>query len=271
MLKDKTIMRKIFQWALAAALIICGASVFTACSSNDDNPDNTITGEVRLTQQYMVAVNTTGDTVLVTTEDFVWENDLLRSSHILMDFNGSTSEVVTNYIYDNDGNCIEEHEVSPYLNYVRYYTYEGGRMTRAVEVRGSDTTYRVTITGHTADGYIQTLTVESLTSGRVTDYQLTWQNGDMTGYTKHPVTPAGEDEAYVIEYDNYPNIRTGMPLAEAIFFPEAIASQASVHNWYVNNQEYTYGNGRLIKSTGATDELSSVTYYTYSDGTTGRE
>ena len=38
MLKDKTIMRKIFQWAMAAALIICGASVFTACSSNDDNP-----------------------------------------------------------------------------------------------------------------------------------------------------------------------------------------------------------------------------------------
>ena len=31
-------MKKIFQWAMAAALIICGASVFTACSSNDDNP-----------------------------------------------------------------------------------------------------------------------------------------------------------------------------------------------------------------------------------------
>ncbi len=30
-------MRKIFQWAMAAALI-CGASVFTACSGNDDNP-----------------------------------------------------------------------------------------------------------------------------------------------------------------------------------------------------------------------------------------
>ena len=30
-------MKKLFQWALAAALI-CGASVFTACSSNDDNP-----------------------------------------------------------------------------------------------------------------------------------------------------------------------------------------------------------------------------------------
>ena len=30
-------MKKLFQWAMAAALI-CGASVFTACSSNDDNP-----------------------------------------------------------------------------------------------------------------------------------------------------------------------------------------------------------------------------------------
>ena len=30
-------MKKIFQWAMAAALI-CGASVFTSCSDNDDNP-----------------------------------------------------------------------------------------------------------------------------------------------------------------------------------------------------------------------------------------
>jgi len=30
-------VKKIFQWALAAALI-CGASVFTSCSDNDDNP-----------------------------------------------------------------------------------------------------------------------------------------------------------------------------------------------------------------------------------------
>ena len=30
-------MRKIFQWVLAATFI-CGTSVFTACTSNDDNP-----------------------------------------------------------------------------------------------------------------------------------------------------------------------------------------------------------------------------------------
>ena len=254
-----------------AATVICGASLFTSCKKDEGKPDNPTPGEVRLTQQYMVAVLPTGDTLIIANEDFVWENGLLRSSHILMDFNGSTSEVVTNYIYDNDGNCIEEHEVSPYLNYVRYYTYEGGRMTSAVDVRGSDTIGRATITGYTADGHIQALTVESLASGRVTDYQLTWQNGDMTGYTKHPVTPAGEDESYTIEYDNYPNIRTGMPLAGSVFDPEMIASKASVHNWIVLNMEYTYGNGRLIRATSSTSALSSVTYYTYSDGTTGRE
>ena len=31
-------MKKVMNWMLAAILIICGASVFTACSSNDDNP-----------------------------------------------------------------------------------------------------------------------------------------------------------------------------------------------------------------------------------------
>ncbi len=30
-------IRKIMNWMLAA-ILICGASVFTSCSSNDDNP-----------------------------------------------------------------------------------------------------------------------------------------------------------------------------------------------------------------------------------------
>ena len=30
--------KKMMQWAIAAILTICGASVFTACTSNDDNP-----------------------------------------------------------------------------------------------------------------------------------------------------------------------------------------------------------------------------------------
>ena len=35
--KNNAIMKKMFQWAMAAALI-CGATVFTACSSSEDNP-----------------------------------------------------------------------------------------------------------------------------------------------------------------------------------------------------------------------------------------
>ena len=264
-------MKKLIM--VLAATVICGACLFTSCKKDEVKPDNQATDEVRLTQQYMVAVRATGDTVTTITQDFVWENGLLRRSNIhnFVAYTGSTIDDETIYDYDNDGNCIAEHYTGTSLSYDRYYTYEGGRMTSAVEVRGSDTIGRATITGYTADGHIQSLTVESLTSGRVTDYQLTWQNGDMTGYTKHPVTPAGEDESYTIEYDNYPNIRTGMPLAGSVFDPESIASKASVHNWYVNNQEYTYGNGRLIRSTVFTDDVSSVTYYTYSDGTTGRE
>ena len=123
-------------------------------------------------------------------------------------------------------------------------------MTSAVEMRNSNTTKRVTITGYTADGHIQALTLENLATGWVVDYRFTWQNGDMTGYTKHPVTPAGEDESHTIRYDNYPNIRTGMPLAEAVFLPESIASKASVHNWYFGNQEYTYSNSRKGKRIG---------------------
>ena len=31
-------MKRMYAWVLAAILTVCGASVFTACSSNDDNP-----------------------------------------------------------------------------------------------------------------------------------------------------------------------------------------------------------------------------------------
>ena len=39
-------MKKIFQWALAAT--VCGASVFTACSGNDDNP---VTPDLNLSEK----------------------------------------------------------------------------------------------------------------------------------------------------------------------------------------------------------------------------
>ena len=37
-------MKKILQWVMLAAFFICGASAFTSCSNNDDNPvvDNSL-------------------------------------------------------------------------------------------------------------------------------------------------------------------------------------------------------------------------------------
>ena len=74
--------KKLFQWAMAAALI-CSASVFTACTSNDDNPvkpDKPATDKVHLTQQYAVAVRANGDTIVQVIEDFIWEDGLLRKT-----------------------------------------------------------------------------------------------------------------------------------------------------------------------------------------------
>ena len=245
-------------------------------SNVDDNPitpDKPATDEVRLTQQCIVGILVTGDTVTSVTKDFVWENGLLRSTHedAIYYRTGSNLGGDETYVYGNDGNCIEQHYVSAYQNIDKYYTYKDGRMTSAIEMNGSSITDRVTITGYTADGHIQALTVEHLKTGTVTDYQLTWENGDMTSYTKHTIQPEEETLVVNIEYDNYPNCRIGMPLAEAVFDPQMIASKASVHNWYILNEEYFYSNGHLVKATHNTAALNTATYYTYSDGTTGTE
>ena len=266
---------KILATVVACALTM---TLFTQCKKDENKPTPTPSpsSEVHFTQQYMVIVRTNGDTITSSTEDLVWENGLLRSIHAssCMHSSGTIIGGDQTYIYDNDGNCIESHYTSNSPGnpgHDEYYTYEGGRMIRAVALTGGDTTERVTITGHTADGHIQALTIEYLTSGTVKEFQITWENGDMTAYTEHPVTPAGEDKSFTIEYDNYPNIHTGMPVADAVFDPQMIAPRASVHNWKILDQEYFYKNGRLVKSSKNTSYLYNVSYYTYSDGTTGRE
>ena len=53
-------MRKIMNWVLAATLI-CGASVFTSCSSNDDNPVNPVEPDLNVAEKiigkWMLAEN----------------------------------------------------------------------------------------------------------------------------------------------------------------------------------------------------------------------
>ena len=234
--------------------------------------------DVRLTQTYMVVAYPNGNPLTTTTEDFVWEDGLLRSGHAstIIHRSGGVVEGTETYVYDDDGNCIELHYVSgqnDILNTDSYFTYdELGRMTSAVKKNSdSEITDRATITGYTDDGYIQALTVENLSSGIVAEYQLTWENGDMTAYACHYLTPGRDDYVVTVEYDDYPNAKAGLPISSAVFDPEMIASKGSVHNWYILNEVYSYSNGRLVKTSGTATTLSSTSYYTYSDGTTGRE
>lgn len=266
-----------YQWAIAAALISVALLALTACSSNDDNPvkpDEPAAEAVHLTQQYSVSTLANGDTMAISIMDYIWEDGLLRTTHsyLNMPTYHSVSESDNFYVYDDDGNCIEEHYVSDNRRHDYYLTYEGGLMTSGIEMSNDEIIGKVTITGHTADGQIQAITSERLLTGTISNYEITWENGDMTAYTVYVNMPGEEEEIQnvTIGYDDYPNISTGMPLASDVFDPEMIASTASVHNWDIGEERF-YANGRVVKAIKKNTALTGVIYYTYSDGTTGKE
>ena len=269
-------MKRIFQWAMAAALF-CGSAMFTGCSKSDDNPvkpDKPAVEAVHLTQLYSVSTLANGDTMAISIMDYIWEDGLLRTTHsyLNMPTYHSVSESDYFYVYDDDGNCIEEHYVSDTRNHDYYLTYEGGLMTSGIEMSDDEIIGKVTITGHTADGKIQAITSERLLTGTISNYEITWENGDMTAYTVYINRPGEEEEIQnvTIGYDDYPNISTGMPLASDVFDPQMIASTASVHNWDIGEERF-YANGRVVKAIKKNTALTGVNYYTYSDGTTGKE
>ena len=274
-------VRKILQ-RMFAAILVCGAMMIVGCSGNDDNPimpDNPVkpdepTEEVHLTQVYGVSTLPNGDTLSIDILDYVWEDGLLRKTHsyLNMPTYNFISESDYFYVYDDDGNCTEEHSVIGNNHYDYYFTYEGGLMTSGIEIINDEIIGKFTITGYTADGYVQTITTERLLTGVITDYEITWENGDMTAFTKYIKRPGEEEEIWeaIIDYDDYPNARTGMPWGNAAFDPQMIASIVSAHNWDLGAERF-YSNGRMVKSYDESPSLTNVTYYTYSDGTTGRE
>jgi YD repeat-containing protein len=261
---------------------------WTALRQNDDGTTFDVTFQmskasadnVRLTQTYGVIAFSSGKLMSSITADYVWEDGLLRSSHTstLMHMSGKVTELDDTYVYDDDGNCIELHHVSGQTatsNTDAYFTYdEQGRMTAAVEKNGdSEITVQTTITAYTDDDFIQAMTVEHFNSGTVAEYQFIWENGDLTGLTRHFRVPDDkEDITVTFEYDDYPNHKAGIPISSAVFDPEMIADRGSAHNRCILDNEYSYSNGRLVKtSSPAFSALITTTYLTYSDGTTGKD
>ena len=254
---------------ILAAIVVCSLTMtmFTQC--NREEEDDTVTDNVRLTQIYLETIHPiNGNIMATTTKDFVWENGLLKSTYATMNIPdiGPISQVSEEFYYSGN-KCIEKHVVSSDVDNHQYFTYTGERMTKAVEVKDGDTTQIATIHSYTDDGHVKSMTVQYIKQGSTIDFELTWGNGDLKSYTYHYVEPAGEDRIYNFSFDNYPSVHTGTPLADYIFAPDEMVGRGTKHNCLDEDCEYTYDNNRLVVRHSKT----SIQYFTYSDGTTGRQ
>ena len=268
-LNFKIMKKNIFK--ILAAVVVCGLlmTLFIQCNREEEETENPVTDNVRLTQIYRESIDTvTGNLTLTTTMDLVWEEGLLKSDHasMYMAMYNTTVDIGEEHFYYSGNNCIEKHYLSLEQDIHEYYTYTGERMTSAVKVEKGDTTAKATIHSYTDDGHVKSMTIQNIKYNYTTDYEFTWENGDMTSYRGHPVVPAGEDEIHTATYDNYPNVHIGKPLSDYIFAPAEMLVRGSKHNVVSDNNEYIYANGRLVVER----RKDHVVYYTFSDGTTGR-
>ena len=140
-------MRKIMQWVMAATLV-CGTSVFTSCTSdNDDNPATKPGANSQLVGQWYADVS--GATYAAWTYGKAWQQTELKA-----DGTG-----VTNIYYLNNDDAVGRER------YSFTYTATDGLLTMDIAERNTKTTARYTM----SDGKL------TLTEG---DHQLAMQKMD---------------------------------------------------------------------------------------------
>ena len=143
----KQIMKNLMQWVLAATLI-CGTSVFTSCSSdNDDNPVPESGASGELVGQWYSDVS--GATYAAWTFGKAWQQT---------EFNADGTGTTTIYYLNNDDAVGRE-------RYSFTYTAKEGVLTMDIAERNTKTTARYTV----SDGKL------TLTEG---DHQLAMQKMD---------------------------------------------------------------------------------------------
>ena len=143
----KQIMKNLMQWVLAATLI-CGTSVFTSCSSdNDDNPVPESGASGELVGQWYSDVS--GATYAAWTYGKAWQQ---------MEFNADGTGTTSIYYLNNDDAVGRE-------RYSFTYTATEGVLTMDIAERNTKTTARYTV----SDGKL------TLTEG---DHQLAMQKMD---------------------------------------------------------------------------------------------
>ena len=264
-------MKKNALLMLAFALI-SGLVTFSSCSKDDDY-DSPATESVYLSHVEMVTVMpTTGDTLSYSTSNNTWEGGLLKKQNTegTIKVAGLKSQINIGHLFTYSGkNCIEIRTTDG--NTVNTFTYDAnGRITSATKkaMNAANTVYTQVfqIKAYTNDGFIQqmeeTYTIEDDT--RKVSYDLTWKNGDLVKYTVHSIEPAKEDVTYEVQYDTYPSIYTGYPMAHSIFEgPIGLCYRCSSHNPVSLGESYKYKNGRVVRSVNG----NTTAKYSYTDGT----
>lgn len=257
-------MKKQFLWMPAAILTICGATMFTSCSDDDDpvQPEETATDDVRLTKMAIVSLMPDGSPLAVTTQDITWENGLLKSTNLKLESSITGDiEKEENYIYEGK-NCTEViHGTGTHDR----FTYANGRLQSAVSTDSYGGVVRVDVTAYTPDGHISEMTREITDEGVLNfkaSYTLTWEDGDLTKFVRHPIVPAGDDTVETYTYLDVPSPFIGYPVAHYIWDADQIAYRGSKH-FYNRGEDIKIENGRVVSETDGTN----TTYFVYSDGT----
>ena len=186
-------MRKMKQWMMAAILAICGASVFTACSK-DDNPvapqdkplpkvskiysSSMVKAERYVDDQWTTIYEQVNERALL--YDFQWTGDRLES--IL------TTERSWVLTYDDNQHIINARLDGTRLNYA--YEYDAlGRLARMVEnMPFNDTIDHIYYTTYSYDGDKLVKTEET--------------NEFTKGKEPNPTSPAKEVTSYEWQGDN---------------------------------------------------------------------
>lgn len=257
-------MKKQFLWMLTVILTICGAMMNTSCSSDDDdNPEGPATDNVRLTKMVMVTLMANGDTLAVSSQDLIWEDGLLKRINFFMRsmLMGTSLVREDTFVYEGT-NCTEIIHGSGTHD---YFTYADGRLRTAVSTMSDGTITRLNVNAYTVDGHVSEMTKETIDEGNTTKmrYSLTWEDGDLVSYVKHPIEPAGDDSApTTFTYYDVPSPFTGYPMAHYILNVDEIAGRGTKH-YLKSGKNPKLENGRLVAETM---EQTNI-YYVYSDGT----
>lgn len=258
-------MKKQFLWLPAAILAICGATMLTSCSDNDDNsvlPEEPATDDVRLTKMVAVSLMPNGNSLAVSTQNITWEDGLLRNTSIIIQ-SPITDDIVIeeNYVYEGT-NCTEVIHSSGTHD---RFTYANGGLQSAVSTASDGSVVRIDVTAYTLDGHISEMTREVTNEGvfkNKTSYTFTWENGDVASFVKHPINPAGDDTVETYTYYDVPSPFTGYPVVHYIWNADEIAFRGSKHHIKMGDNA-KFENGRIVSETRGL----STNYFVYSDGT----